>query len=129
MAIRNQSPVEHRQLGIVIDSGSFRPNGNGAITIQEGVGFTPSWVSTGRYRVTFTTIGLAIVFADAQLMLGADDDKEIKLGPADLTNKRLDFFVRDISGAALSDLASDVNTWIHWTVHWRNTRIKKGGTR
>ena len=131
MSLKNTNPLHHQQVEIVALSGRFRPNAAGTIdnTLNKGVGFTASWVSTGRYRVTFDQIGKELVFAVPSLMLAANDDKYIKLGPYDATNKRLDFFVHDISGAALADLASDPDTWIGFEVHWQNTKIKKGSKK
>lgn len=131
MALRETNPIAHQQVGIVRVGGRFRTNGGSALDNStgrvEGVGYTPSRVAAGQYRVTLDQVGKALVACGAQLMLNASADLKICVGPYDAANKRLDFFVTAVGVA--TDPADNANNWITWWIDWQDTKVRKGSKR
>ena len=131
MAFRNTNPTAHQQVGIVRCSGRFRTNGGSALNLAEGrvegVGYTPSRVAAGQYRVTLDQVGKALVACGAQLMLNASADLKIEVGPYDAANKRIDFFVTAV--AVATDPADNANNWISWWAEFQDTKIRKGSKK
>ena len=123
MPMRNNNPMEHTQVGVVRKSGRFRPNGSSAIdaTLKKGAGYTPSYVTTGSYLLTFDEVGAELIACGADIMKATDADQKISIGAYSAANKTLAVKVWDISGTAAADLASDADTWISWWAEWQNT--------
>lgn len=115
------------QVDVVRCAGRFRPNGSSAIdnTLNEGVGYSVAWVSTGLFRVTFQRIGYKLVEVGATLMQATPGDQYARVGAYVVANRTLDIKNWDVSAAAVADLASDADTWISFWAAWQDTRTKK----
>lgn len=123
MPCKNANPLQHAQIGVVRMSGRFRPNGSSAVdaSLKKGIGYTPSYVSSGLFRVTLDEVGVEAIAFGAHLSTAANTDKLAKAGAFSLANKTLDILTWDISDAAAADPASDADTWIHWWIDFQNT--------
>lgn len=125
MPCRNANPLLHAQIGVVRMSGRFRPNGSSAIdaSLKKGIGYTPSYVTTGKYLITLDEVGSELIACGAHLMQAnaGVGDQEIRVGTYDASAKTLTLFNWDISGTGAADLASDADTWICWWMEFQNT--------
>jgi hypothetical protein len=89
-----------------------------------GAGVAVTWVSTGRYRVTFTESPGRWVGAPKpgfQATTPADVDTwDAVLGAYDSTNKRIDVYVYSSAGN-LADLAA--GSWLFLDLRFKNTSV------
>lgn len=124
MAERTFHDVKSLHSNVRVIAGSFRPNGSSAVATTAGVGFTVARTSAGLFTITLVDAFPGLLSAQCSLQLATGDDKFVQFGSIDVSSaKTIQIRVWDVSGAAVSDVASDANNWIHFTLHLKNTSL------
>lgn len=124
MANRNFDFVQTLGKGRVVISGSFRPNGSSAIdnTLNTGSGFTVAYTSTGLYTITLADSYVALVSANATFAMNAATDVVPQWGAIDVVTAKT-LVLRSLAGSSVTDIASNANNRVHFTLVLRNTTV------
>lgn len=124
MANRTFHEVKAQHSNVRIIAGSFRPNGSSAVATTAGIGFSVVRTSAGLFTVTLSDSYPGILSGHCSLQLASGDDKVVQFGSIDVsTAKTVEIRVWDISDAAVADIASNANNWIHFTLMLKNTSM------
>lgn len=124
MANRNFDFVQTLGKGRVVISGSFRPNGSSAIdnTLNTGSGFTVAYTTTGVYTITLSDSYVALVSAQATIAMNAATDLVPQWGAIDVVTAKT-LVLRANAAATPTDIASNADNRIHFTLVLRNTTV------
>lgn len=116
MASRIMRKIMGLNHGEVRVSGSFAPNGSSAISAasNKGRGWTVAYISTGLYRITFADKYVTLISAVVTLQQATGGDQFLQLGTYTASSRTLDVRNWDVSGAAVADIAADVNNRINF---------------
>lgn len=121
---RNFAP--HRQLDrdVVQIKGSFAPNGSSALvtTLNEGLGWTAAYTSTGLYTITLDTAYVALVSASLVLQHVTAVDLKLQLGVVDVVTAKT-VQIRSVAVATVTDVAANANNRIHFCLELRNSSL------
>jgi len=126
MANRNFDFMQALGKGVKLVSGSFAPNGAGAVSSAsvKGKGFTVARTGVGVFTITLQDSYIALLSCSADLQLVAPDDKILQFGAIDVvTAKTIVLNVYDISGAALADIAANAANRINFALILSNTQV------
>jgi hypothetical protein len=108
--------------GHVRIKGAFTPNGAAVSTASgatTGVGFTPSYVSTGIYRLTLDDAFLGLVSAPSlvyQQISSGTDLVHVQIGDVSVANKTIDI-ITYVAAAKANITASGILRRIHFELH------------
>jgi hypothetical protein len=109
-------PVRGLGKGLAIVAGTFFPDTANPPTVTagtgSGAGFTVARSGAGTFLVTFARKYPVCVAKFASLQLSATDDKFVEVGDYSASAGTLSIRVRDISGAAATDVAANANNSI-----------------
>jgi hypothetical protein len=110
------NPATHRI------TGSFAPAGTGAVTAVKGRGFTVARTATaGKFLITLRQKYTHFIGGSLTLQLAATDDLMAHFGVYSASAGTLEILVRDISGAALSDIAANADNRVHFDLAFQNS--------
>jgi hypothetical protein len=124
MASRTFHNAQAVQMGTVVLSGSFAPNGSSAVaaTSRKGTGFSVARTAAGKFTITLEDKYAELVCAIASLQLSTAADQTVQFGDCDVvTAKTVKLVVWDASDAAAADIAANANNRIHFRLVLRNT--------
>lgn len=124
MANRTFHDVKAQHSNVRLIVGSFRPNGSSAVATTAGIGYSVVRTSAGLFTVTLTDSYPGLLSGHCSLQLAAGGDQIVQFGEIDVvTAKTVQIRVWDISDAAVADIASNANNWIHFTLCLKNTSM------
>lgn len=123
MASRTMFDIKVLTPGLVSISGSFAPNGAGAVdqTSLEGPINAVARTGVGVFEVTLKDKYLAIVSAFGSVQLNALADTDVQFGAWDGTTKKL--IVRIKTAGVAADIAANANNRISLVLHFRETSL------
>jgi len=123
MADRNFDNVQTLGKGRKIISGSFLPNGAGAIAADPAwLGFSVARTSAGSFTITLTDPYVAIVAAVATIQMNAATDVVPQWGAIDVVTAKT-LVLNTLAAAVATDIASNANNRVFFTLTLRNTTV------
>lgn len=129
MANRNFQTIQALQRGLKIISGSFNPNGAGAVdnSLNKGIGYSVARSAQGKFVITLQDAYVSCISVTAIVALGTVDATQFKfivVGPVDVAGtKTIELNVMDVNAVALSDIAFDAANKIHFNLVLSNSTV------
>jgi hypothetical protein len=111
------------QVGTIVLSGSFAPNGTSAVSSSsvKGVGFTVARTNAGIFTVTLDKVYGELVSANATVQLATPADTQAQIGSVSLSGKTV--VINTLTAGSLADIAADANNRVNFVLVVRDTTI------
>jgi hypothetical protein len=123
MAYRTKYPYKgHRNSGICVVGGSFRPNGSSAISATNniGAGWSVAYTGTGIYTVTLDEAYRRLLCADLSLALSAVADTALQWGAIDVVTAKT-LVINALTAGVAADIASNAANRIYFRLELQDT--------
>lgn len=127
MADRIFHNMQSYSRGTIYLAGAFRPNGSSAVDndLNKGHGFTVARSATGVYDVTIEDSFTDFVSIMCNLSHATLADEYVRPGTIDIANNTFEILAHDGATPAALDIASDVDTFIHFLAILKNTSVNR----
>ncbi len=127
MADRNLNDVQALGKARVVLTGSFRPNGTGAVdnTLNTGFGFTVARTGVGTFTITLADKWPVLQSAQFQLQLATAVSGDVCMGAVDVASAgtiAITYLAdNDAAPSAAGDIASNASNRIFFTLVFQNS--------
>ena len=125
MAYKTAFPLKgHRNSGVVVFSGSFKPNAGSAVdnTANTGAGFTVAYTGVGIFTITLDDSYVRCLSATATVSLSAVANTFVQWGAIDVTTAKT-LVINVLTAGVAANIAANAANRIHFSLVLQDTSV------